>query len=154
MELAGQSRIIVDSQAGPEASTHETEQIRAEWATQRRRIEELEAEIASLRSRTATARQQLLRPPTAESPVPDGGGAHGAWEEEGDRCNRVFVPPEGCGADAGLVGECARCRCEAHGKMVRCNGCGATFHRVCVALMRANRPGTQARTGQPWSSRN
>ena len=62
----------------------------------------------------------------------------------------VFVPPEGCGANAGLVGKCGRCRREADGRMVRCNGCGATFHRECVALMRVNRPGMKARTGQPW----
>ncbi len=146
MELAEQSRIIVDSQAVPEASTHETERLRAEWATQRLRIEELEAELASLRGRTATAQQQQLLPTTAESRV-RGGGAHGAEEEVGDRCTRFFVPPEGCGADAGLVGKCGRCQCEAHGKMVRCSGCGATFHRVCVSLMRANRPGTKARNG-------
>jgi site-specific DNA-cytosine methylase len=102
------------------------------------------------RGRTATGGQQLLLPTAGESPVRDGDGAHGAWEKEGDRCNRVFVPPEGCGADAGLVGKCGRCQCEAHGKMVRCNGCGATFHRVCASLMRTNRPGTKARTGQPW----
>ena len=57
MKLAEQSRIIVDSQAGPGASSHETERLRAEWAAQRLLIEELEAELASLRSRTATAQQ-------------------------------------------------------------------------------------------------
>ena len=80
--------------------------------------------------------------------VVDDGGSSARLDEPAPL--PAFLPPEGCGANAGLVGKCGRCRCEADGTMVRCNGCGATFHRVCVALMRANRPGTRARNGQPW----
>ena len=85
---------------------------------------------------------------TAIETVVDDGGSSARLDELAPL--PAFLPPEGCGANAGLVGKCGRCRCEADGKMVRCNGCAATFHRECVALMRVNRPGMQARTGQPW----
>ena len=53
----------------PGASTHDTERLRAESATQRLRIEELEAELELWRGRPASAQQQLL-PPCGSSAAP------------------------------------------------------------------------------------
>ncbi len=66
----------------PGASPHETERLRAENVTQRLWIEELEAELASLRGRIATAQQQL---PTTEESTDQDGGAHEAGGEDSSR---------------------------------------------------------------------